>query len=259
MSELDTSSLNVTFDAYLDYSLSPVMQTTFHDPANPGSGNCVQACLASFLGVGLMDIPNLWKDGATADRFWHNFRKTAESYGWRVMMHEDKDLRPDFPYFASGVSPRDPEVRHMVVMQGEHLLHDPHPDGTGVTAITTVWTLHPLEPWNTRNRRLESIRFMEQLDAMMSAPRSERQIEIGNVQHGIEEVLGSLGPHDVISSIKYDYGNPVVIVLVLDEEPDEPFDFEGVVVEYTLRRKPPIEAYEVVCDALRKEARTLGE
>jgi hypothetical protein len=52
---------------------------------------------------------------------------------------------PGEPYLVSGISPRDPNVHHIVIYQDGQMVHDPHPDRTGLASLDDDfrWTIRP--------------------------------------------------------------------------------------------------------------------
>lgn len=58
--------------------------------------------------------------------------KDLTKYQWREQKR--KELKDQF-YFVSGISPRNPNINHITIWQNGLLVHDPHPDNTGITTI----------------------------------------------------------------------------------------------------------------------------
>jgi hypothetical protein len=99
----------------------------------PGSKNCMQCAAAYMLGLPLSAVPDFEKEGADA---WESFYSFFASCGFTVEMLPPT-LEIDGDYLASGETARG--TSHMVVMRGKELLHDPHPDNTGLKSIQVVW------------------------------------------------------------------------------------------------------------------------
>lgn len=104
----------------------PVMQTKF----GAGVGNCWEACIASILEIAIEDVPDFPKDdqdAATAEwldtqgYYFANFKD----------VRNDITLSPGLLYIVGGKSPRF-QCLHAVVFRGREMVHDPHPDGTGL-------------------------------------------------------------------------------------------------------------------------------
>jgi hypothetical protein len=123
----------------------PVQQTILYDPANPQRlGNCLQAAVASMLDLPLDEVPHFAQidydtDG---DTNWASYLATwLRERGWRLDAHAPE---PGEVYLGVGPSPRG--VHHIAIFRDGELLHDPHPDGTGLLEISTTWALRPCEP-----------------------------------------------------------------------------------------------------------------
>lgn len=113
-----------------------VMQTTFGDV-----GNCFSACIASILECPIEEVPNFC--AGNRSRWMLDAQAWLRGRGWAMVSMTFKDFDAigqavwigAFPgeciYIASGKSSRG--LLHSVIMCGDHLLHDPHPDGNGVT------------------------------------------------------------------------------------------------------------------------------
>lgn len=106
-------------------------QTDFGD-----GGNCVQACIATMLGVSkLDDVPNfLWTDSTKTQKrnsfdFWESLDEYLESKGL-VRMMMGNNFYPECLHLVSGKTVRD--TNHMVIMFDNKLLHDPHPSRAGL-------------------------------------------------------------------------------------------------------------------------------
>lgn len=106
-------------------------------------GNCVETAVACLLGLPIEQVPDFRVNGTDASNFWFAFEEYINRQGYEVhcMPH---NYHPDSMYLASGLTVRD--TRHMVIMQNGALLHDPHPDDTGLTVIECVRVLTPFDP-----------------------------------------------------------------------------------------------------------------
>lgn len=113
-------------------------QTTFHDPADPGSGNCTEAAVASLLGLPLDAVPRFRGAGPEAHDFWDAFKRFFAERGLEVVRFNG-ELIFDSLYLASGPSARGCD--HMVVMRDGNLAHDPHPSRAGLLEVKHVWAL----------------------------------------------------------------------------------------------------------------------
>ena len=138
--------------------MRPVVQTRLHSPGKPG--NCFAACLASLLECDINDVP--WPNQANVDSddwgsYWRRIAVWLAERGL-FMIEWDVDVKGPKPWvsdaaadaeaywLAAGPSPRG--VRHSVVMKGAEIVHDPHPEGGGISAVeiaTVIAALDPLE------------------------------------------------------------------------------------------------------------------
>lgn len=118
-------------------------QTLLHDPEAGVMGNCMQAAVATLLGLDMDDVPHFaamaedeWQDAFTAWLFTGNLL-------WVVL---DVEYVPEgMPCLLSGPSPRG--VDHLVVGVGAEMVFDPHPSRAGLVSIDRVWVLAPFLPW----------------------------------------------------------------------------------------------------------------
>jgi hypothetical protein len=119
--------------------MKPVDQNAF----GPEKGNCFSACVASILELPIDDVPQFM----TSENWWHGFARWCARQGYLALV----DYRvPDEPAtlgysILGGESPRHPGSGHAVVALDGVMVHDPHPDRTGLVG----------EPWH--NITLECI------------------------------------------------------------------------------------------------------
>jgi hypothetical protein len=110
-----------------------VTQTILHDPDSDAVGNCMQAAIATLLGLNLDDVPHF-----------------AEHDDWDVRLREWSHQRgliwftlgvmevPDWaPCLLDGKSPRG--IAHVVVVRGLTTVWDPHPSRDGLSTIRCAW------------------------------------------------------------------------------------------------------------------------
>jgi hypothetical protein len=123
-----------------------VLQTIFHDPAVPDRmGNCLQAAIASMLDLPLDEVPHfvqIDEDTGGNINWWTHMVAWLRERGWRV----DTRVEPGEVYLGGGPSPRGADLHHVAVYRDGELVHDPHPDGTGLVEIRSRWALRPCEP-----------------------------------------------------------------------------------------------------------------
>jgi len=141
--------------------MTPVTQTTFYDATQPPEkqrGNCLTAVVASLLDLPIEDVPNFVQEHVDTDgakHWWESMHAFVASRGYGVYYLRStlyaESLFPDPDpgefYAVSGVSPRDPAIFHVVIYRDGEMVHDPHPDRTGLVRVTDeyFWTLRPSE------------------------------------------------------------------------------------------------------------------
>lgn len=121
--------------------MKPVHQTLFRtDDAPPDErGNCLQAALASVFDLELDQVPHFvaLDEDVWWEAFWRWCRDRNIALNYERTHDEDGEHIPGawvplgMPYLMTGPSPRG-DFSHVVVAQDHELLHDPHPDGTGL-------------------------------------------------------------------------------------------------------------------------------
>jgi hypothetical protein len=116
----------------------PVTQTEI-GVDNP-RGNCLMACVASILEVPLESLPDLYEREKAGDHWFTVLAEVLASHGLKPIEGGKRDLY----HIGVGPSPRS-DMPHAVVMLGTEMVHDPHPDRTGLVAsVLTYWI--SLEP-----------------------------------------------------------------------------------------------------------------
>lgn len=123
--------------------MKPVDQDRFHDKEAGTRGNCMQAAVASLLGLPLSDVPNFIE---ARDRGSHE-ELDLERFLNRIgfdMIRLPGNHCPDAYYLASG--PAERGVHHMVVMRAGEMAHDPHPSRAGLLKAEHVYVLVPMVP-----------------------------------------------------------------------------------------------------------------
>lgn len=139
----------------------PVHQTKFYDPDAPPDqqrGNCLTAVVASLLELPIDAVPNFVQDDVDHGNedpewnWWTRMHRFVQSHGHAITVlrvkpeQEFPDPEPGEHYAVIGISPRDPRIHHIVIYRDGQMVHDPHPDGTGLVEITDEWhwSLRPL-------------------------------------------------------------------------------------------------------------------
>lgn len=120
----------------------PVYQTEFTKLDDKGEyvtkGNCFCACLASLFELPIRDIPRIQDyppDGSWFQATWD----FADKHGLELSVKYDM---PDGYSIANGPSPRG-KWGHSVVYFKDQLIHDPYPNGKGLTKVEYFLTLIP--------------------------------------------------------------------------------------------------------------------
>lgn len=122
--------------------MTPADQTLFRERGE--TGNCMQACLATILGLPLHEVPHF----ALFGRNWTNaFTDWCDAKGldWSGDTPEN---RPKELCIAMGTSPRDPKGQHAVVYHHGRMVFDPHPSRAGLVDVTSY-----LHVWKPESRR----------------------------------------------------------------------------------------------------------
>lgn len=121
--------------------MTPVDQTIFVGDVEGRPGNCMQAAVASILGLPLDAVPHfaaMPADEGDSWPCWDAFDSFFDARGFEAV-RLDYEFCPESFYLASGPSPRG--VSHMVVMRDGKLAHDPHPSRAGISKVESVWLL----------------------------------------------------------------------------------------------------------------------
>jgi hypothetical protein len=112
------------------------MQTLIFD--KDGVGNCFEACLASIFDLELSEIP-LFKSVGWFPEFYNWLRVGGYEFQGTLkpedVLSYDKGI--DGYFIVAGESPRGRHIKggHAVVFKDGKIVHDPHPDGTGIVNI----------------------------------------------------------------------------------------------------------------------------
>ena len=99
------------------------------------------AAFASLLELELSDIPEF--EDMPDGKWYPALLKWLESRGFQLLRWDEEIYLSSY-FIANGPSPRGFE--HSVVYRGTEMVHDPHPDKSGLEKITSVWALLPLNP-----------------------------------------------------------------------------------------------------------------
>lgn len=119
--------------------MRPVHQDLFGAPDAEVVGNCYPACIASLLECDLSDVPHVYQLHRDNDAALTELLAWLQPRGFTIMCHPWGDWVHRWLNGAlvimSGKSPRG-DWSHAVIgritADGWSLVHDPHPDGTGI-------------------------------------------------------------------------------------------------------------------------------
>lgn len=115
-------------------------------------GNCVSACVATYLGLPLGLVPHFVEhdteatvDGsATSTGWWWLLIGFMAGHGlWPVELDSVRDAEPGELLFVAGPSSRG--VLHQVLYRDGELWHDPHPSRDGVLEVREVLAWRPFQ------------------------------------------------------------------------------------------------------------------
>lgn len=118
--------------------MKPIDQTIFGER----TGNCLAACIASIFECSIDEVGPFSPDG------WHDdlARWLAPRGFFPICLSLAAETwRPQGLYVLAGRSPRG-DFLHAVVARGREIVHDPHPDRTGVLSHVDVTFFAVLDP-----------------------------------------------------------------------------------------------------------------
>lgn len=136
--------------------MTPIKQTIFHNPKYGKFGNCAQAAFASILDLPLEKVPH-FADGVGNDFeggevFRQRISDWLAEYGLCYVSFTSypENVEAWQQYFEkncghhliAGISPRHKDTYHLCVGKNGKVVHDPHPDNTGILDATKE---HPWE------------------------------------------------------------------------------------------------------------------
>ena len=115
--------------------MTPVHQTKFGNAAGEAAGNCLQAALASLFDLPLDSVPHFvaYSDA----QWWAEFNAWLGSRFGLFIVSITREQVPYLDqrgyYIQYGNSPRG--FPHVVIAKDGEMVHDPHPDGTGLVKV----------------------------------------------------------------------------------------------------------------------------
>lgn len=116
----------------------PHKQTRLHTKKQ--NGNCFPTAIACIIGAASPEDVIQIQEQYDDCEWLMNLEQWLDDRGWELKQVEGH-LYDDSVYMVSGVSPRDKKVHHVVLYQNGKMVHDPHPDNTGIKSETRFETL----------------------------------------------------------------------------------------------------------------------
>lgn len=105
-------------------------------------GNCVSACVATFLGRPLDQVPHFVEISPDTTVGWLLVGYMAGHGYWPHQLASPQDADPGEIVFVAGMSERG--VLHQVLYRDGVLWHDPHPSRAGVLDVREVLAWRPV-------------------------------------------------------------------------------------------------------------------
>lgn len=116
------------------------MKKVYQRITNSIIGDCLKCCVASLLELEYEDVPNFieYENGN-----WLVAMKVflKERGIYPILLQRENFLHQEVNYIAIGESPRALQGKgfsHSVIMNGNTLAHDPHPDNKGVGKLNYI-------------------------------------------------------------------------------------------------------------------------
>jgi hypothetical protein len=113
----------------------PLTQTKFGGV----EGNCLPTCVASILEINIEDVPNFV---TLEGDWWEHFHDFMISKGYKPFHMNGDEITPKGYHIACGMADRG--FHHACVTLDGKVVHDPHPDRTGLHSILHHYVLVPI-------------------------------------------------------------------------------------------------------------------
>jgi hypothetical protein len=123
----------------------------------------MSACLASILELPIEAVPNFCESGSDDSDYWNACRAWLRQFGLGIITLTFTDaaqwrqLRLDGYHIVSGPSPRLEGMHHATVWHKGKMVHDPHPDQTGIVKPEALDMLYLLDPIALKTREPSSL------------------------------------------------------------------------------------------------------
>lgn len=111
--------------------MTPLDQKYLKGNAEGISGDCLRACVASILELPLEEVPHFVEEHQNGILAMHDWLFTRGIDCLALKGHYDVSTHVIF----TGLSPRSTHGRHAVVGLAGEIVHDPHPDRTGLRGL----------------------------------------------------------------------------------------------------------------------------
>jgi hypothetical protein len=104
--------------------MTPVKQDKFEHNFKYGGGNCLQACVASFLDLPLEAVPHFM---VFSDLYWEAFCLYMRSQNYDVYGYVPGEPPHDDRYHIVSIEVGKKDFSHSAIMKNGKIEHDPHP------------------------------------------------------------------------------------------------------------------------------------
>lgn len=135
--------------------MTPLHQTEFYNPeVEKARGNCWQTAIASVLDLPLDAVPHFVdvdERFGTENWFFYTYN-WLHARGWHIERIATHIYTNEY-YLVSGPSPRG-NFWHVVIYRNGKMVHDPHPDGTGILSEECFDVIRPLHTYNIEEQYL---------------------------------------------------------------------------------------------------------
>lgn len=124
----------------------PVFQTHISNEETGVRGNCLWAAIASITEIPLIRFDGFeyMMEGSWFPPLWNILVEHGFTYQGMIRKLEkilSYNIGVDGYYVVCGGSPRGFKPGHAVVFKNGEMIHDPHPDGTGITSIDCAYMI----------------------------------------------------------------------------------------------------------------------
>lgn len=145
-------------------------------------GNCMSACFASILGVPIEEVPDpaeLHKSGKNWLRVLNQWLAKFDLAYMEVRVDAIDYFFPQGYHLIGGQSHRGTEGGHSVVGFAGKMVHDPHPDKSGLTKVEDYGFLVALSTRASLQTTPQDNRLVEFEDAVLATAIGEHSGDFG--------------------------------------------------------------------------------